>query len=56
MVSGWIGKGKKGWFIKLWQRIVQWFKKENNTVKDIFYMIALGSHDKEADLSPVEII
>lgn len=56
MVSGWLGKGKKGWFVKLWSRIVKWFTEGHNGVKDIFYSIALGSHDKEADLKPNEIV
>lgn len=30
--------------------------QDNNGVKDIFYSIALGSHDKEADLKPYEIV
>jgi len=56
MVSGRMGHNKKGWFLKLWTRITKWFSKYQNGVKNIIYSITLGSNDKEADITPLEII
>lgn len=56
MASGWVGKGKAGWFETQNKRWSKWLQKENNQTDDFQYLYTLGNHDRQADLSPKEIV